>query len=433
MNRNDKLTISYGLLVDTADAIRTQLGTSELISPEDFPTLIASISPTPPTPTKTVVPDLYNTGCKGTLTKFVAEQDTSGLAWINSSGGVYLDFNNGKALKNTGATKTFTFENLDFTNYTSVAIQNASMYSISSAYYKDDVKIVFKNCLFVGIDANYSFSASVNIMFEFENCKMLYCKGSNQILRNCLIGNTTYYQANHNTYLNRDAITPLNRNWYYDCYIMDLEASLEAQGSGHIDGLQITGDVVDLHMDNCRFECIDMPYEYSQGGWSYSIFWQHDATNSSMENCIIHGGGLYQTAIKKVASQTVQNNVISEDYDTPCYPSENYYQMTDNWAKYIDSLLVGSVWVDNEYINICVSNTLDEARTLTVVTDIEDEYTFTIPMCPTHDELMGGTSGVTAWSDLPFDLVKQIPATGVSKITCYDGWRKVREWSVPGE
>lgn len=44
MNRNDKLTISYGLLEDTADAIRTKKGTSALISPTDFPSEIESIS-----------------------------------------------------------------------------------------------------------------------------------------------------------------------------------------------------------------------------------------------------------------------------------------------------------------------------------------------------------------------------------------------------
>lgn len=44
MNRNDKLIISYGLLVDTADAIRAKKGTSTLISPTDFPSEIESIS-----------------------------------------------------------------------------------------------------------------------------------------------------------------------------------------------------------------------------------------------------------------------------------------------------------------------------------------------------------------------------------------------------
>lgn len=48
MNRNDKLTISYGLLVDTADAIRTKKGTSSLMSPADFPTAVASIDASSP-------------------------------------------------------------------------------------------------------------------------------------------------------------------------------------------------------------------------------------------------------------------------------------------------------------------------------------------------------------------------------------------------
>lgn len=44
MNRNDRLSITYGLLVDTADAIRAKKGTSALISPSDFPSEVASIS-----------------------------------------------------------------------------------------------------------------------------------------------------------------------------------------------------------------------------------------------------------------------------------------------------------------------------------------------------------------------------------------------------
>ena len=48
MNRNDKLTISYGLLVDTADAIRAKKGTSSAMSPSDFPSAVASIDGSQP-------------------------------------------------------------------------------------------------------------------------------------------------------------------------------------------------------------------------------------------------------------------------------------------------------------------------------------------------------------------------------------------------
>lgn len=44
MNRNDKVAITYGLLVDTADAIRSKKGTSSLIDPSDFPSEVESIS-----------------------------------------------------------------------------------------------------------------------------------------------------------------------------------------------------------------------------------------------------------------------------------------------------------------------------------------------------------------------------------------------------
>ena len=44
MNRNDDVLIKYGLLVDTADAIRTKTGEAALMSPLDFPSEIGSIS-----------------------------------------------------------------------------------------------------------------------------------------------------------------------------------------------------------------------------------------------------------------------------------------------------------------------------------------------------------------------------------------------------
>lgn len=48
MNRNDKVAITYGLLVDTADAIRAKKGTSSLIDPSNFPSEVESIDGSQP-------------------------------------------------------------------------------------------------------------------------------------------------------------------------------------------------------------------------------------------------------------------------------------------------------------------------------------------------------------------------------------------------
>ena len=92
MNRNDKLTISYGLLVDTADAIRAKKGTSALISPSDFPSEIESISGGGESPTLTLSFTFDNNRASNaygsaTLTTNDASYDGEyDLYWANDDG-----------------------------------------------------------------------------------------------------------------------------------------------------------------------------------------------------------------------------------------------------------------------------------------------------------------------------------------------------------
>jgi len=92
MNRNDKLTISYGLLVDTADAIRAKKGTSALIDPSDFPSEIESISGGGESPTLTLGYTFGNNKASNaygtvTLTSYDSAHDGNyDLYWANDDG-----------------------------------------------------------------------------------------------------------------------------------------------------------------------------------------------------------------------------------------------------------------------------------------------------------------------------------------------------------
>ena len=222
---------------------------------------------------------------------------------------------------------------------------------------------------------------------------------------------------------------------------MDVEPKTETQGQGHIDGLQVVADPSghDVHIFNCRFECFDMPYPASTGNWSYSLFWQGDTIDSSVEYCILHGGGYYGVNIRKANNQHLANNLVSGEYHCSegapetdwvraCYPDSNSYQMSDGWADYIRTLLVSSVWVEDEKIKICYSNDMHSIRTMRIVTDSNRTFTVSVPACPLRDT--AASEGVTKWDDLPFDLVAEIDMAGVHSISIYDGNTLVRTFVV---
>lgn len=92
MNRNDKVSITYGLLVDTADAIRAKKGTSSLIDPSDFPSEIGSISGGGESPTLTLGYTFGNNKASNaygtvTLTSYDSAHDGNyDLYWANDDG-----------------------------------------------------------------------------------------------------------------------------------------------------------------------------------------------------------------------------------------------------------------------------------------------------------------------------------------------------------
>lgn len=432
-----KWAINDSTLVGIADAVRAKRGTVAPIQVSNLADEIELID-SKLLRDSIVIPDKYNTGCHGQLTKFDKTQDTSGLVWRDS---LTLDFNNSATFQNLVDDQVIVFENYDFTGLGEFYFLNVQSYTTDKAYYKDNLKFVFKNCLFEWVRQDYGFDSNVDISIEFYDCSFNRIKVGNAIIDRCLVGNVTYYQSLLTSFTpSGDTINPVGPMTVKNTYVMDVEASTETSGEAHIDGFQtIVENGHDMHLYNCRFECFDMPYAHSQGNWSYDVFWQVTPSNSSMEYCVIHGGGYYGLSMGKGTNQTVQNNLVSGEYHCAegapesdwvriCYPNENCYQMSDGIGDYIRTLLVSSVWVENGKIKICYSNDMHSTRTMRIVTDGGVTTTVTVPACPIRDT--AATEGVTQWSDLPFDLVAQIDAAGVHSINIYDGNTLVRTYTV---
>lgn len=431
--------INSGTLVDIADAIRAKRGTSSPIQVDELADEIALIEGDGLLRDRLIIPDKYNTGCHGELTKFNYATDTSGLVWRDAS--ATLDFNNGRAVQNLSDNQVIVFENYDFTGSGPFYFMNVQNYTSSSTYYKNNLKFIFKNCLFEWVRQDYPFTDTAVIGIEFYNCTFNRVKIGRAKLNRCLIGNVTYYQnLIENFEPSGDTFNPQGPVDVKNCYIMDIEAKLSYQGQGHIDGFQtIVENGSDMHLYNCRFECFDMPYSGSQGNWSYSVYWEVTPSNSSMEYCVIHGGGYYGLSMGKGTNQVVRNNFLSGEYHCAegapesawtrvCYPNENCYQVSDGIGDYIRTLLVSSVWLEDGKIKVCYSNDMHSIRTMRIVTDSNQTYTVSVPACPIRDT--AASEGVTEWDDLPFDLVTEIDAYGVNSISVYDGNTLVRTFIV---
>ena len=422
--------INSNTLTDIANAVRSKRGTSLPIRVDSLADEIELIEGDGLLRDKLIIPDKYNTGCRGELKKFDVSADTSGIGWRDNT--TKIDFNSSNSVKNLQDNQVIVFENYDFTDYPAFDFYLANQYTSEKSYYKDNLKFVFKNCLFLTVAQSYAFPEATNISLEFYDCSFSKITMNKAIVDRCLIGNRTYYKSiipNYDPGADGGTILGGHVN-LRNSYIMDIEVETETQSSAHLDGIQMHLAGTDVHIHNCRFECFDMPYQYSSGNWSYSLFFESSCPNSSLNYCMFHGGGYYNVSLLKAENQNFANNLITRntDYNTPCYPNEDRYQMTDEWADYIDTLLVSSVWVEDNKIKICYSNDLNSERTLKIVTDTNVTTTETVPACPTRS---GATSQtVSKWSDLPFDLIKEIDASGVHNINIYDGNTLIRTFTV---
>ena len=352
-----------------------------------------------------IVPDSYNTGCKGELN--VVEMDTengtdvNGVLFVAGSEGTrhVLDF----AYRNKDISGTVYIENYDFSNF--------SLWSYNEGKVEREIHLVFNNCRFSGVSTG---KAEGNITFEFNQCTFNSFNGSNSTFNDCQFGKSY-----------TDGIVPFRNVQVNHCFFADM-GSMMSEKEVHTDGTQIYGyadiDVSNVNFNNCRFEIPALGVEDSKAYVNACIMLQLEFSNAkdvSFTNCIVNGGGYSIYASSKGGDYTFEN-VSFQGIQFGCaqkygvvYPKVNA-SVAFNDVTATDSLYIGYVWKENGETHLSVTNDTNQERTLLVYTS-QGEYTYTIPACPKGSEFT--TSMV--YGDMPFDMDVAI-AEDCQYVVCYD-------------
>lgn len=367
-----------------------------------------------------IIPDKYNTGVSGNLTKYTHGDNVAGLR-ILLSGTQDEPLPTINFLHKENQNSKYVIQNIDFTKYERIQIIN---YNVNNK-----IKLIFKNCKFDRITT--SADMNDNISFEFDHCTISSFNGSNSTFNYCRFGSGNF-----------DAITPYKNIYVNHSYIADI-AAYTTGGEKHFDGVQISGTngdynflVHDIHFYNTRFETPHV-LEVRNGIPSTSyvnapIMVQlefNNATDISFENVIANGGGytVYSTANKKsymtndVTYDRVSYKNVKIGYGHlyhELYPMKEELKAKTTFTNFghYDSLYVTSVWKDNKGVHVITSNDTIIPRKLTCETN-NGSFNFNIP---SHPKLTKDNRVNYSFKDMPYDIDKVINDKNASYIKCYD-------------
>ena len=338
-----------------------------------------------------VIPDDYNTGCKGELTY---DYDYFVGSYPEDDKAFYVSY---KIQDKYGTT----LENIEFTrniiigqaNQRSMVFKNCkfnttSTYAVSTyngSNWTEDVTCTFINCTFT----NYG-SAAVQTA---PNVKFLNCK---------------FYEAQG------DGAKGGYNMHYENCYFYNIGF---AEGA-HADGIQWTQGTDGSQVINCRF---DMPY-YDKYIPNAAIFFMleqgADGSNNVLKNIYATGGnytvyyGAKDTENSIIENTTIENINIGCSYQYGAYNAN--YPISDEEIKNVDKLFVSSVYQeDSDSIKLYTTNYTNQEKKLICITDAGTEE-FTIPACPLHEEAL---TNYTSLSQFPFNV--EIELNGSEYVVCY--------------
>ncbi len=349
------------------------------------------------------IPDAYNTGCKEE--KLSVKVKGSGIyqgIYFKESGEdvLSLDF----FYQNKNSNEIMDIRDLDFTNYSKVALYNATKV-ISTK------KVRFTNCKFNQFSSERIES---KVSFEFKDCSFTNIYGSNILANNCYFGGTV-----------QDAMNPILNATFNNCYISNL--SHYSSQVIHSDGTQIYGykDVVagNIYFNNCRYEVPNILYTNNLAKINTCIGVMlefSDAAIIHFNNCIINGGGysIYATTSKGYIIKNILFNNIqvgSAKLYGDIYPriadGVSFHNVTST-----SSLFVGSVWKDKRKVYFSVTNDTSVDRVLIVQTN-RNVYRFEIPAFPNMKTMKKDS---LTFDDLPIDKIYSIEENP-KWIVCYDG------------
>lgn len=352
-----------------------------------------------------VVPDNYNTGSSGSLSKpsfSGTNTKISGVTFTkNSTGELVLYYGN-----NTSLYGTYRFSNIDFSQ-TGLFLYDASQFSKA-------VTLEFTNCKFSTVRVPFDGNSS-NVNFVFSNCSFSTFIGSNASFDHCKFGGTF-----------SDGLVPYQNIAVNNCYFSNFYNNDLAGAGLHSDGTQMYGHedvmVKNVNYTNCRFEV--PPVKTTNGADINScIMLQMEYNNAEdvhFTDCIVNGGGysIYAQAIKnaeKLTNVTFDNILVGNGNRYGVVMPGSPSGVTFNNFQGVDSLLVGSIWKCNGTTHVCVSNDSGRERKLRIITD-RGISNYTIKACPTGEEIF---NSITDASKLPVDM--DIAIAGDCKyVICYD-------------
>ena len=352
------------------------------------------------------IPDKYNTGASGSLSKVALGATVSGVAF--KAGGAneanVLNF----AYPVAPIPDTAVIENCDFSDY--------KLTCVGEDLVTDrDVRIIFRNCRFGSVSKE---APDSRVFFQFENCSLTQFTGSNASFTDCAFGGS---------YM--DGMHPFRHVSLTDCYFSDFNYPCTG-GEYHTDGVHIFGkadvDVTDLTFDHCRFE---IPYINVSGSEAYvnACFMLSPeysyVSDVEVRDCIMNGGGytIYASDRTKngtrwtISDSSFTNVRVGEAHlFGDIYPNDRSEGVTFTNFGDVDSLYIGSVWKENDDTCFSVTNDTTVERTLKIVTD-QGTYTQTIPASP------GGKGLRYETGQLSFPIDQRISVPGnVAYAICID-------------
>ncbi len=346
-----------------------------------------------------IMPDKYNTGSKGTLTKSGLAQKIGDIQFAAGNNGTanVLDF----YYRNKTLSGEFVIENIDFSDYTTNLFNDSKV--------ERNIKIIFNNCKFKSFACSRTGTSPIS--FVFNNCSFVSFAGSNAVFDKCSFSGS--YSDGMNPFVN----VSVN-----NCYIYDRSSADTAGAGKHTDGTQIYGnagyDAVNISYNNCRFEMPAINMGENTAYINAPIMLQTEYSNGNnitFSDCTINGGGysIYAHGSKGTDIKNVIFKNISVGGTMKfgvVYPDLDEDVVLDNLHGTKD-LYAGSVFKDTKGTHISVTNDTLMEKIVAVYTD-KGIFTKTIPACMAADEAQ-------AFLDYPFDVDVLIPHD-CKYVVCYD-------------
>lgn len=309
-----------------------------------------------------IIPDKYNTGCKGELISvqdFFGDLYTGGVLYITSNiqnqlGTVYenIDFDVDVNLSKVNLA-SMTFKNCKFSIASSYAVTTGN-----GSNFTEDMEVIFENCEFVN-----QTSAAIQ---PAPNIKLYKCK---------------FHE------MGGDGGKVLTGGTYDSCYFYDIGFKDGAHADGiQVTGANTNFSIVNCRFDmpyyskytpNAAIFFILEEDSYNSvikdcvmTGGNYTMY--YGRKNPDAESPVVLENN---TVSNIVVGCSAQYGILQDNSDS----------FNHDEVKQADKLFVSSVYKENDKIKLLVTNYTNNEKVLTVVTN-KGQTNINIPACPLCDD-----------------------------------------------